>query len=372
MVLWRLCTLDHLDTSGFGRPFPRHGLQLLFWFSNHCVSFEPADSGDVMKLVSECQPENGDYGFHKFRNVEELLPVLHKPKKHKSTRQLLYFVVGNLNAASYPESADLPPFVRENHGADGSSNSDRVIISYQAKTRVVDKVYVTEHDDADAGRFRSDGTHEVSPELIRVLQNPLLDLSCFLAQMGYYEDAEVLQDTEEMQDPSVQMMLSMMQNDPSGFFSEAFSQQLNFDQFRFNMNTDDGGAVVHYTPVKKKKKKKKKRSNQKPSPLGEIYWRSSRQLPYRDFDEDYWITSSRRYGYSYGAGYGRGGGGGFSSFLKILLKVGAIYLAAKCFSWLVKRLWSTNWDENLLHAIPGRTSRYPGCRHTHVMLDYVY
>ncbi|MEQ2238047.1 hypothetical protein ILYODFUR_029340 [Ilyodon furcidens] len=89
MVLWQLRTLDHLDTSEFGRPFPRHGLQLLFWFSNHCVSFELNNSGDVMKLVSECQPEKGVYGFHKFGNVEELLPVLYKPKKNKSIRQRL-------------------------------------------------------------------------------------------------------------------------------------------------------------------------------------------------------------------------------------------------------------------------------------------
>ncbi|MEQ2186184.1 hypothetical protein GOODEAATRI_026128 [Goodea atripinnis] len=128
--------------------------------------------------------------------------------------QLVYFVVGNLNTLSYPESADLPPFVRENHGMGSSSNSDRIIISYQVKTRVVEKVYVTEHDYGDIGQFRSDGTHEVSPELIRVLQNSQLDLSSFLTQMGYYEDEEMFQDTEEMQDPSVQMMLRMMQNDP--------------------------------------------------------------------------------------------------------------------------------------------------------------
>uniref|UniRef100_A0A3B3WR00 Uncharacterized protein n=1 Tax=Poecilia mexicana TaxID=48701 RepID=A0A3B3WR00_9TELE len=175
MVLWQIHTLDHLDTSGFGRPFPRHGLQLLFWFSNHCVTFEPENS-------------NGAYGFHRFGNMEELLPALHKPKKNKSTRQLVYFVVGNLSIQSYPQSADLPAFVRENLGVDGVSNSDRIIISYQVKTRLVDKVYVTEHDDADAGRFRSDGTHEVSSQLIRLLQNPQLDLSSLLTQMETKEN----------------------------------------------------------------------------------------------------------------------------------------------------------------------------------------
>lgn len=109
MVLWQLCTLHHLHTSGFGRPFPRHGLQLLFWFSNHCVTFDL----DVLKvsgerhrlpmkpdremfhgsfrfsqMVSECEPENGAYGFHRFGNLEELLPVLPKPKKKRSTREV--------------------------------------------------------------------------------------------------------------------------------------------------------------------------------------------------------------------------------------------------------------------------------------------
>ncbi|KAM4751257.1 uncharacterized protein FYW61_008106 isoform 1-T2 [Anableps anableps] len=386
MVLWQICTLDHLDTSGFGRPFPRHGLQLLFWFSNHCVTFELDSSGDVMKLVSECQPETGAYGFHRFGNVEELLPVLHKPKKHRSVRQLVYFVVGNLNIQSYPESADLPAFVRENLGMDSVSNSDRIIISYQVKTRVVDKVYVTKHDDASVGRFRSDGTHEVSSQLIRVLQNPQLDLSSLLSQMGYYDDVEMLQDTQEMQDPSVQMMLSMMQNDHTGFFSEAFSCQLDLDRFCASMNTDGSGSLVCYTPVQKKKKKSRK----KPKPLKEISWHSSCLDPYQDYYEDYWIRSSygsgygssygssngsgygSGYGASYGRGHGEGGGGGFSWFLKLLLKVGALYLAARCFGWLVRNLCSTNWDEDLLHMIPRRAPRYPGCPRTHIMLDYVY
>lgn len=72
MVLWQISTFHHLHTSGFGRPFPRHGLQLLFWFSNHCVTFDL----DVLRMVSECEPENGAYGFHRFGNLEELLPVL--------------------------------------------------------------------------------------------------------------------------------------------------------------------------------------------------------------------------------------------------------------------------------------------------------
>ncbi|XP_038144157.1 uncharacterized protein LOC119785517 [Cyprinodon tularosa] len=363
MVVWQLATLQHLNNSGFGRPFPRHGLQLLFWFSNHCVSFELDNSVDIMKLVSECQPEKGVYGFHKFGNVEELLPVLIKPKKQKSTRQLVYFVVGNLNTLSYPESADLPAFVRENHGADRSSNSDRLIISCQVKTRVVEKVYVTEHDDGDLGRFRSDGTHEVSPELIRVLQNPELDLSFLLTQIGYYDDVEMLQDTEE--------------NDPSGLFCEAFSYQLNSDQFRSNISTD--GSVVCYNSTQKKKKKKSKR---KQKPLNATSCQSDWELRYEDYYDDYRTSYSSgagygagyggSYGAGYGAGYGSGGGGGFSKFLKTLFKVAAIYLAAKCFSWLIRKIWSANWGKQLLHFIPGGTPGSQSYPRAHAMLDYVY
>ena len=35
------------------------------------------------QLVSDCQPEKGFYGFHQFGNIEELLPVLNRPRKRK-------------------------------------------------------------------------------------------------------------------------------------------------------------------------------------------------------------------------------------------------------------------------------------------------
>uniref|UniRef100_A0A3B3I5R7 Uncharacterized protein n=1 Tax=Oryzias latipes TaxID=8090 RepID=A0A3B3I5R7_ORYLA len=143
MVLWQLCTLEHLRTSSFGYPPPRHGLQLLFWFANDC-------------LQSHVQPEEGDFGFHVFGNVEEE------------------------DGCQYAAAASLPPYVRENYNTFGgydSNNTDRIIISYQRTSRQVEAVYVTEHDDADLGMFRHDGTFQVSAELIRALQNPQLDLN---------------------------------------------------------------------------------------------------------------------------------------------------------------------------------------------------
>uniref|UniRef100_A0A3P9MPF3 Uncharacterized protein n=1 Tax=Oryzias latipes TaxID=8090 RepID=A0A3P9MPF3_ORYLA len=147
MVLWQLCTLEHLRTSSFGYPPPRHGLQLLFWFANDCVT---SDSHITMK------PEEGDFGFHVFGNVEEE------------------------DGGRYAAAASLPPYVRENYNTFGgydSNNTDRIIISYQRTSQQVEAVYVTEHDDADLGMFRHDGTFQVSAELIRALQNPQLDLN---------------------------------------------------------------------------------------------------------------------------------------------------------------------------------------------------
>uniref|UniRef100_A0A8C7YC38 Uncharacterized protein n=1 Tax=Oryzias sinensis TaxID=183150 RepID=A0A8C7YC38_9TELE len=125
----------------------------------------------LTQLQSHVQPEEGDFGFHR-------------------KKQLVYFVVGNLNADRYAAAASLPPNVRENYNTFGgydSNNTDRIIISYQSTSRQVEAVYVTEHDDADFGMFRHDGTFQVSAELIRALQNPQLDLSAFLTQMGRLE-----------------------------------------------------------------------------------------------------------------------------------------------------------------------------------------
>ncbi|KAM6939571.1 uncharacterized protein FYW49_008020 [Xenentodon cancila] len=325
MAQQQLCSLELLRASGFGRPFPRHGLQLLFWFANDCVTVELQNIVDVMKLVSDCQPEKGAYGFHPFGNIEELLPILKKSKKKskkaKNKTQFLYFEVGNLNTRNYPASADLPAYVRENHRKESNCNTDRIIISYQKSLRVVETVYVTEHNDADFGRFRADRTHEISSELIRALQNPQLDISTFLLQMDYCEDVHVLRDTDNMYnlDPSSQLMFDMMRNDPVGFFSEAFSHQLdlNLDPFSYNMEVHGGGPVVHC-----------------------------------NFDEEY---KKRR------------GGGGFSLW-KILFATGAIYVAVKALRWWLRSSWDQDFDENLVW-IPRKTPTYP---RTHVMLDYVY
>lgn len=110
-----------------------------------------------------------------------------------------------------------------------------------------------------------------------------------------------------------------------------------------------------------------------------IFLRLSADLTFSDFlsadyYEDCWIRSS----YGSGGSYGKGGGGGFSWFLKLVLKAGALYLAARCLFWLVRNIWRSNWIDKLLQRIPGWISLYPSFPRflsfprTHIMLDYVY
>ncbi|CAJ1053854.1 uncharacterized protein LOC117815687 isoform X2 [Xyrichtys novacula] len=144
----------------------------------------------IMKMVLGCDPENGCYGFHQFGNNEELLPVLDPPRKRK--KRVVYYEVGNLNAETYLGSENLPNYVTQNFGFEGEDNTDRLIISYKVRSRVVDKVYVTQHDRAFSGRFSPNDTYEISSELIQALQSPYMEVTSFLTQMGYYGDIPVV------------------------------------------------------------------------------------------------------------------------------------------------------------------------------------
>lgn len=169
----------------------------------------------------------------------------------------MYFEVGNLNTETFPGSANLPAYVRENYKLDGNCgtyNIDRIIISYQVKTRVVETVYVTEHDTTVSGRFRSDRTYQISAELIQTLQNTALDITNFLYWMGYYSHIHMFRgnDAEEINypEPSAQQMLQPYtgctattdQYYDFRFLSEVFEQQLDANMSPFNYDPQ-----AHYT-----------------------------------------------------------------------------------------------------------------------------
>ncbi|XP_030589850.1 uncharacterized protein LOC115783239 isoform X2 [Archocentrus centrarchus] len=305
MVHWQLCTLENLMDSGFGRPFPRHGLQLLFWFSNQCVTWE-------VKLVV--------------------------------TMKVTYFEVGNLNTETYPASANLPAYVRENYrsGSKGTNyNIDRIIIGYRVKTRVVETVYVTEHDAAMFGRFRSDRTYEISSELIQALQNPQLDLTTFLIQMGYY--VSVVQGIEEIpySDPPAQQMYNAVQNysRPTAAAQQVYSYPCSYNQHGYYSDvTSQSRLTTDYYR----------------------YWQSSWEQPYEAFSE-----KPKKWD----------GGDGFS-LLRCLLGAGALYLAAKCLMWFLRSWWNQDMNEDMVQVRLRWTPTFrrwtPSHRHTHIMLDYVF
>lgn len=371
MVQFQLCTMEHLMNSGFGRPFPRHGLQLLFWFSNNCLTL---NSANVMKLLSDCDPDKGFYGFHFFRNNEEILPVLSKSKKCK--RKYVYFEVGNLNTETYPGSANLPAYVRENYELDGNYgeyNIDRIIIGYYTRSRVVEMLFVTEHDAATIGRFNHDRTYEITPDLVRILQNPQLELTHFLTQMCYYGDIQMDQGAEGIHHQDLENISNMMQTyngstawtEPSvgfRFFPEYFKQLFNLKMesssqvwptnYLHDMERHNNRFVVNYGEAQREARKSKPKKK----------WRPLRQI-------NHLLDRVLRH---YRAFYGEadeGSGGGGIGWIRFLLCAGALYYAAKCFRWCLEKWWRSDWNKMILEMIPVSTPSYP---RTHIMLDYVY
>lgn len=172
----QLSTIQDLKNSGFGRPPPRHGLKLLFWFANECVAFNHHGN-----MLVQCHPEMEEFGFHYFGNFEEILPVLSRDCRES------YFEVGNLNTETYSKAEDLPDYVSQDYGLSlgyRQCNKDRIII--RLKQGDVTATYVTEHkEDGGRGEFDSERTHLVNPDLIRIIRDPELELATFLDQTGY-------------------------------------------------------------------------------------------------------------------------------------------------------------------------------------------
>ncbi|XP_029931604.1 uncharacterized protein LOC115376216 [Myripristis murdjan] len=315
-----------------------------------------------MLLVSDCQPENGCYGFHLFGNIEELLPVLRRRK-----RRLAYYLVGNLNTETYPASANLPAYVTEYYRLSNNPDSvttlydnlDRIIISLRVGTRVVETVYVTEHDMFVSGRFSPDNTHEVSPALIRALQSPELDLSTFLTHMGYYQGMQVarVEDIGQIhnQELSAQQILDLLQS-YSGY--SAIGQQIYVNttsssygqdvQYDFNLTSAYNQYIPDYGVVWYDYRRSRAVTGARASVhgFGLSAWEWS------DPGSDDWTNKWKECGIL---------------AAKVILCMGAVYLAAKGLSWL-RSCWSVD-----SHGKSFRTmSRIRPPLQTHIMLDYVY
>lgn len=159
--------IDQLKQSGFGRPQPRHGLKLLYWFATDCLT---VDQNNVLQLC--CYPGNGEYGFHVFENryerhVGKLLP----------DGPTNYYLIGNLRKSG---AYNLPRYVREHYtGYRDDSNMDRIIVAIY--NTCFNAVYVTEH--SDRSNFNKHATYQISRHLIMLIRGLSLDI--FLCKTGY-------------------------------------------------------------------------------------------------------------------------------------------------------------------------------------------
>lgn len=160
--------MAQLNKSKFGKPHPRHGLKLLHWFARDCINFH--NDPPVLK----CNPWDGDFGFHVFRNDDKLLPFKDNP----------YYVVGNLHSKN---ALRLPQYVREDYfGAHDNSNADRIIICLGSNHRL-DWIYVTRHHDQRS--FDQNHTYRISKGLLKIISN-FSDHNEFLKEVGYVGDQE--------------------------------------------------------------------------------------------------------------------------------------------------------------------------------------
>ncbi|XP_041718880.2 uncharacterized protein LOC121550617 [Coregonus clupeaformis] len=164
--------MRYLQSYGFGRPRPRHGLHLLHWFAHDYVKYNK-----MGKMVTVRNPKKTVFGFHRFfDNIEELDGQCNQLLPNQD---LPYYEVGNLNA---PGSQNLPRYVCKNYtGHNDDSNIDRIIISLQSDL-VLDRIYVTQHDHR-RGAFDPQRTYRISKGLISIIRN--LELDELLEKTGY-------------------------------------------------------------------------------------------------------------------------------------------------------------------------------------------
>ncbi|KAL0202988.1 hypothetical protein M9458_001006, partial [Cirrhinus mrigala] len=147
--------LSQLKYSGFGQPWPRHGLNLLYWFAQDYIHFSNSD------IVPIYGPQNGDFGFHKYHNrIEDdddhIVPFQNLP----------YYEVGNLNSRG---AEKLPKYVKKNYSQNNpDSNKDRIIVRQDAYGYFT-RVFVTEHNDPK--RFDKSKTFRVSQGLLEIIKN---------------------------------------------------------------------------------------------------------------------------------------------------------------------------------------------------------
>ncbi|XP_077077942.1 uncharacterized protein LOC143731161 [Siphateles boraxobius] len=186
----KLNNINDLRNTGYGKPYPRHGLQLLFWLARNAIVDQ--NNNHIQLKFNPIR----DYGFHYFGNGECILPSLSPRQK--------YYSVGNLN---YPRASDFPEYVLRHYRNNDlpERNMDRLIISLDTnRPDSISNVFITAHN-LNRNDFNPSETYEIDPALILMIREPNCqdhviystsqhdnedDDRCnqFLEQTGYYSN----------------------------------------------------------------------------------------------------------------------------------------------------------------------------------------
>lgn len=165
-MLKKITTIEELKEYGFGQPWPRHGLKLLYWFANDCLWVTDDDD-----MLLACDPAKGVFGFHIFENKEKLLPEVGFP----------YYLLGNLNS---PGADMLPAYIKEhNISWYDKSNADRIIVTNHGQKRF-GKIYVTTHKNQSS--YDPYATFHIARSLLKIIQS-FPNLEDFLQTLGYQD-----------------------------------------------------------------------------------------------------------------------------------------------------------------------------------------
>lgn len=149
----KLNSINDLKNVNYGRPYPHHGLQLLFWFSQRAHV-------DQTGIIIDFNPLLGDFGFHYFGNRDpRILPGIENNRR--------YSIVGNLD---YTRADEFPAYVRTySYSRSQERNMDRLIVSVNRYNPYrIHNVYITTHGTV-WGSFNPAATYEIGPALIQEL-----------------------------------------------------------------------------------------------------------------------------------------------------------------------------------------------------------
>lgn len=153
-----LHSIRDLQTIDFGRSVPRHSLLLLYWFANQV----DMNHNNVIRLNFN---PNTRYGSHHYGNYDRLLDTL--PQGYQ------YYTVGNLEEDS---AQQLPDYVLNPQRAYEGDNLDRIVFSvYRWSTRqgteqIINRVFITQHNQHHGNDYDPDHTYEISPNLLREIR----------------------------------------------------------------------------------------------------------------------------------------------------------------------------------------------------------